>query len=491
MRARRAVVIGAGLGGLALALRLLHQGLDVVVLEREPEIGGRAAQIRGGGYTFDVGPSLITMPWVLEELFELAGARLRDRLRMHRLDPFYRIAWQGESRDFLFGADRAAMLEQIGRFSAADAGRYDAFLAASRRIYQEAILVAGRQDFQRFSTFLRLLPAMLRTGAVRSVDGFVGRFFKEPHVRQAFGFHPLFIGGDPFRVPAVYAALAYLQIDQGVWYAEGGVHALVRELGRLVQSGGGRIVTGRRVTRILTSGDRVRGVRTEEGEEVSADLVVSNADVLATQAELLERRSPRLSTTMSCFLLYLGAKRTYPSLHHHTLLVGHDYRRFIGQVTRRRQLPESLSLYLHAPARTEPAMAAEGGESLAVLLPVPNLSAGVDWEASRPLLRERVLEALESRDGLGLGCLRESIDFEASWTPLDFRDRLGAVDGNAFAVEPTLRQSAYFRTPNRDRELSGMYYVGAGTHPGAGIPGVLLGAEVTSDLVARDLGSKR
>jgi phytoene desaturase len=488
MRAKRAVVIGAGLGGLAVAIRLLHQGLEVVLLEREPEIGGRAAQIRGRGYTFDAGPSLITMPWVLEELFQLAGEGLHDRLCLHRLDPFYRISWEGESRRFLFGGERESMLDQIGQFSAADARRYDAFMAASRKIYEQAILVAGRRDFQHLSSFLRLLPAMLRLGAVRPVDSFVGRFFEEPHVRQAFGFHPLFVGGDPFRVPAVYAALAYLQVEQGVWYAEGGVHALVRELGRLVTSGGGRIVTGRRVTRILISGDRVRGVRTEEGEEISADLVVSNADAIATQAELLGRRPPRRTQSMSCFLLYLGSRRSYPSLHHHTLLVGANYRGFIDAVTRSRSLPGTLSLYVHAPARTEAAMAAPGGESIAVLLPVPNLAAGVDWGQRRSELRDRVLDAMESPAGLGLEGLREAVDFEASWTPLDFRDRLGAVDGNAFAIEPTLRQSAYFRTPNRDRRVLGLYHVGAGTHPGAGIPGVLLGAEVTAGLIAREPG---
>ena len=488
MRPRRAVVIGAGLGGLAVALRLLAQGLEVVILEREKTLGGRAAQIQERGFTFDVGPSLITMPWVLEELFGVAGVRLQDRLRMHRLDPFYRISWQDEDRAFLFSGERESMTDQIGQFSARDARRYDAFLSASRRIYEEAILVAGRQDFQRFSSFLRLLPAMTRLGAIRSVDHFVGRFFEEPHVRQAFGFHPLFIGGDPYRVPAVYAALAYLQIEQGVWYAEGGVHALVRELGRLVAQGGGRIVTGRRVTSVLVSDGHVRGVRTAEGEEVSADLVVSNADVLATQTELLGRPRPGLQTTMSCFLLYLGTRRPYPSLSHHTLLVGRDYRGFIEDVTRRARLPESVSLYVHAPARTEPSMAAPGGESIAVLLPVPNLRSGSEWAEVAPRVRERVMDALESDRGLGLAGLRESLAFEASWTPLDFRDRLGAVEGNAFAVEPTLRQSAYFRTPNRDRKLRGLYYVGGGTHPGAGIPGVLLGAEVTAGLVARDLG---
>jgi len=480
-RRRRAVVIGAGLGGLAVALRLLHQGLDVVVLEREPEIGGRAAQIRARGFTFDVGPSLITMPRLLEELFELAGVRLWDRLRMHRLDPFYRISWQDETRSFLFSGEREAMLQQIGQFSAADARRYDAFLAASRRIYERGVLGTGKRDSQRFAGLRQVLP-----GALRSVDGFVGGFFQEPHVRQAFGLHPLFIGGDTYRAPAAYAALAYLQIEEGVWYAEGGVHALVEELGRLVSKAGGRIVTDRRVTRINSSQERVRSVRTQAGEEVEADLIVSNADPLATQTELLGRRASGPSPMMSCFLLYLGSRQAFPQLQHHTVLVGRGHRDFIADVTRHGRLPESISLSVHAPARTEAAMAPRGGESIAVQLPVPNLRAGLDWETTAPELRQRVLNALEYPGGLGLGCLSDSIDFEACWTPLDFRDRLGAVDGNAFAVDPTLRPSAYLPTPNRDRRLRGLYYVGGGTHPGAGIPGALLSAELTARLAAQD-----
>jgi phytoene desaturase len=491
VRPKRAVVIGAGLGGLAVALRLLHQGLDVVILEREAAIGGRAAQIRGGGFTFDVGPSLITMPWVLEELFELAGTRLQERLRLHRLDPFHRVCWQGEGRSFLVSGEREAMLEQIGQFSADDARRYDAFLAAGRRMYQKAILAAGSRDSRRFPSFLRLLPARIRLGAIRPLDGLAGRFFKEPHVRQAFGFQPLLVGGDPYRAAAVCAALAYLQVEHGVWYAEGGVHALVKELGRLITQGGGRMVTGRRVTRVLTSGDRVRGVRTAEGEEVSADLVVSNADALATQSELLGRSRPGLTATMSCFLLYLGVRNSYPSLQHHTLLFGAQYSRFIRDLSRGRLMPDRLWLSVQAPARTEAAMAPPGGESISVQLPVPNLRNGVDWGHAGPELRERVLDALESPEGLDLACCRDSIDFEACWTPLDFRDRLGAVDGNAFGAESTLSQSAYVQTPKRDRKLPSLYYVGAGTHPGAGIPGVLLGAEVTARLVSQELGSHR
>ncbi|MDQ6900052.1 MAG: phytoene desaturase, partial [Candidatus Dormibacteraeota bacterium] len=215
---------------------------------------------------------------------------------------------------------------------------------------------------------------------------------------------------------------------------------------------------------------------------------VSNADAMATVAELLGRSRPRLRSTMGCYLLYLGTRRSYPQLHHHTLLVGADYHGFITDVTRRLRLSADISAYVHAPARTEPGMAPAGGESLAVLLPVPNLRARLDWRGTAPELRERLLNELESPEGLALSGLRSDIAFEAAWTPVDFRDRLGAVDGNAFAAEPTLRQSAYFRTPNRDRRLPNLYYAGGGTHPGAGLPGVLLGAEVTSNLVNSDLG---
>jgi phytoene desaturase len=481
-RAPRVVVVGSGLGGLAVAVRLLAAGFHVTVLEQGDRPGGRAGRIRESGFTFDTGPSLITMPDVLDDLFATAGASLSDHLHLVPLDPYYRIDYEGDGRSFLFSGDRGSMQREIARFSVEDAERYDAFLSHSRRVYEEAILAAGRRPFLRFTDFLGLVPSMLRLGALRSVQGFVGRYFRDPHVQQAFGFHPLFIGGDPFRVPAVYAALAYLQIAGGVWYSRGGVYSVVEALSCFVRSGG-RLVTGCRVTEILHDGGSVRGVRTADGDVVEADYVISNADVVETQRSLLGREARPPALTMSCYLLYLGTSRPFPQLEHHTLLVGRDYRGFIHDVTRGGRLPESLSLYVHAPSRTEPAMARAGGESITVLLPVPHLSADKQWEQVEPRLRECVLDVLESPDGLRLSGLRDSILVERSWTPLDFRDQLGAVQGNAFGPEPTLRQSAYFRQPNQDRRLDGMYYVGAGTHPGAGIPGVLMTAEVTANLV--------
>lgn len=481
---QRAVVIGSGLGGLATAIRLLAAGLDVTVVEQEPTVGGRAGQIRGDGFTFDVGPSLITMPELIDDVLRTAGTSSDRELRLRALDPAYRIDWTGEERSFMFTSDRDELRRQVASFNVRDAERLDAFLEASRRIHEDAVLYAGRRDFLHLSDFIALVPRMVRLGALRSVDGFVHNYFEDHHVREAFAFHPLFIGGNPYRVPAVYTALAYLQVAGGVWYADGGVRAVVDAFERQVRRGG-TVITGEKVESIMHNG-RAHGVRLASGEEIAADFVVSNADVESTR-RMSGLGPSRSRLTMSCFLLYLGTSKRFPDLEHHTLLVGRDYRGFIDGVTERRQLPDDLCLYVHAPSRTEPSMAVAGGESISVLVPVPNLLGRAGWPEAGDALRERVLDTLESPEGLGLTGLRDAIVFERRWTPLDFRDRLGALAGNAFGPTPVLTQSAYFRQPNRDKRIGGLYHVGAGTHPGAGIPGVLLGAEVTTRLLLEEV----
>jgi len=475
------VVVGAGLGGLAAALRLQGMGYEVTVLEQCATPGGRAAQLRTDGFTWDTGPSLITMPWVLEEAFAAGGLDLHREVRMRRLDPLYRIRWAGEERAFDFTDSREGLRAEIAKFDARDATRLDGFVEALRPIYEDGILAAGRRAFPDVRSFARLVPTMARMGAVLPLHHFVARHFRHPRVREAFSFHSLFIGGDPFRVPAIYGGLVYLQLLDGGWYCDGGVYSLVEAMARPLD-----VRCGARVEAIETARDGVRAVRLAGGERVAADVVISNADVLRTH-ELLGRPAPlrRLRPTMSCLLLYLGCDRRFSSLLHHTLLVGDGYRSFIRDVTRTGKLPRTFSTYVHAPARTEPAMATDGGDSLAVLLPVPNLRAGIDWSRAADGLRDALVRDLEQTFGLdGLG---SSVRVEHRMTPLDFASRFGAVDGNAFAVEPTLHQSAYFRAPNRVASVPGLYHVGGGTHPGAGIPGVLMGAEVTAGLVAADL----
>jgi phytoene desaturase len=480
------VVIGAGLGGLACALRLQALGCTVTVLDQCATPGGRAARLRDQGFTWDLGPSLITMPWVLEETFAAAGLDLHAEVDLVALEPFYRIHWAEEERHLDFGP-RARMPEELAKFSARDARAFEPFMEALRPIYEQGILGAGRRAFSTPGELARFTPAMARLGAALPLHRFVARHFEHPRVREAFSFHSLFIGGDPFRVPAIYAALVYLQLLDGVWYARGGVHSVVEAMARGVADL--RCGPDHRVVRIDERGGRVRGVETAGGARIDADLVVHNGDALALGGLLgrSARTRGRLARrpTMSCFLLYLGTDRPFDRLLHHTLLVGDGYRDFIADVTRRGRMPSSFSTYVHAPTRTEPAMGPRGGgDSLCVLLPAPNLRGRVDWEREADALRDALVADLEASFGLdGLGA---AIAVEHRMAPPDFARRYGAVDGNAFAIEPTLHQSAYFRPHNRHRRVAGLYLAGGGTHPGAGIPGVLLGAEVTAGLVAAD-----
>ena len=476
----RVAVIGSGLGGLAVALRLQGLGCDVTLFEQRDAPGGRASRLRSGGFTWDTGPSLITMPWVLEHAFAAGGLDMHHELTLRRLDPLYRIRWAGEQRSFDFCDSPERLREEVARFSQADSRRVDDFLEALRPIYEDGILAAGQRAFGDLRSFAALVPAMAKLRAIMPLYRFVARYFDHPRVREAFSFHSLFIGGDPFRVPAIYGALVYLQVLDGGWYADGGVYSLVEAMARPLD-----VRYGARVEAIETAGGRVRAIRLDTGERVRADAVVSNADVLTTD-RLLGRRPPLrpLRPTMSCFMLYLGLDRTFDELLHHTLLVGPGYREFIRNVTRGRLIPQTFSTYVHAPARTEPAMATPGGESLAVLLPVPNLRAGLDWERKAEGLRDALVSDMEQ--SFGLSGLEAAVQVEHRMAPPDFAREFGAVDGNAFAIEPTLHQSAYFRAPNRVRGVTGMYHVGGGTHPGAGIPGVLLGAGVTGALVAAD-----
>jgi phytoene desaturase len=481
----RVVVIGAGLGGLAVALRLQGAGCDVTVLEQRGSPGGRASRLRDGGFTWDTGASLITMPWILEETFAAGGLDLHREVGLRRLDPLYRIRWADEERTLDFVDSPVRLREEVARFSVTDARRVDDFLEATRAIYEQAVLGAGRRPFADLRSLAAVLPAMARLDAMIPMYSFVARFFRHPRVREAFSFHSLFIGGDPFHVPAIYASLVYLQVRHGGWYADGGVYSVVEAMAHPLD-----LRCGARVEAIETAGGRVRGVRLESGQRLAADVVVSNADVLRTDALL--GRAPegrRLRPSMSCFLLYLGVDRVFDALRHHTLLVGRDYRGFIQTATRGRKLPRTFCVYVHAPVRTEPGMAERGGDSLAILLPVPNLSADVDWEREGDGLRDALIADLEGT--FGLVGLDNAVRVEHRMTPLDFAREFDAVDGNAFSLEPTLTQSASFRPPNRVRGVAGMYHVGAGTHPGAGIPGVLLGAGVTAELVLADARTDR
>jgi phytoene desaturase len=477
----KVIVVGAGLGGLGTALRLQGAGHDVTVVEQLPAPGGRASQLIDGQYVWDTGPSLITMPWVLDETFAAGGLTFRDEVQLSSLEPYYRIHWAGEDRHLDFMTDRDGMQAELAKFSSNDARAFDGFLAALRPIYEEGILAAGRRNFDSPLALAGFLPTMARLGAALPLHTFVSRHFEHERVREAMGFHSLFIGGDPFRVPAIYGALVYLQFLDGVQYARGGVYSVVQAMARHLD-----VQCNTTIERIEHHGGRVRGVRTADGALLRADAVVWNGDaimldrVLGVRPQLRTRR-----TTMSALLLYLGTDRPFPRLQHHTLMVGTGYKRFIKDVTSRRRMPANFSTYIHAPSRTDDGMAPAGTDSIAILLPVPNLRSGDTWDADHTrAVAAAVVDDLDAT--FGLTGLADATVVEHHMTPVDFRDRYAAVDGNAFALEPTLHQSAAFRVPNRHPKIRGVYAVGGGSHPGAGVPGVLFGAEVTAGLIAAD-----
>ena len=492
-RRARVVIIGGGFGGLAAAIRLQAAGYAVRLVEARERLGGRAYQLRESGFTFDMGPTLITVPRLLEELWELAGRRLEDDLTLAPLRPYYRIYFQN-GRHFDYGASPEEDEREIARFAPDDVAGYRAFMRVTESIYQRAFEDLAGQPFDRFATFARVVPELVRLGAARSVYSLVADHIHNPYLRTVFSFHPLFIGGNPFRASAIYSIVPYLERQGGVHFAPGGMHSVIEAMARLLTDLGGEITCGHAVAEILVEGGRTTGVRLEDGTTLAASVVVANSDAATTLLSLVDRQArPRLERwrlnryrySMSCFLLYLGLDRQYDKLLHHTIIMPDRYRALISHIFDGRGLPDDLALYLHAPTKTDPDMAPPGGESLYILAPVPHLGRGIDWEREANPFRDRIIHFLEH--DFGLTGLSESILVERQFTPLDFQSELRSWLGAAFSIEPTLTQSAWFRPHNRVGGVRGLYLVGAGTHPGAGVPGVLLSASITSQLVRADV----
>jgi phytoene desaturase len=490
---RRAIVIGSGFGGLALAIRLQAAGLQVTLLEKREKIGGRAYQLKDKGYTFDMGPSLITAPHVLDSVFRAAGKRLQDYVDLIPLDPYYRVFFHdGTHLDYV--GDPHRMKAQMREFSEDDANRFDAFMDQVRPIYDAVIGDRlGSKPFDTLGTMVGFLPRMAKLKAFMPVTSFVNRFFEDFRHRFIFSFHPLFVGGNPFYTPSIYLMIPFLEREGGVWFSKGGMYSLVEAMGKVFREIGGAIQTEAEVSRIRVEDGRATGV--EVGEEfLAADLVVSNADVGHTYKYLIDpehrkrwtdKKIDKTDFSMSCFLLYLGTKKQYPQLEHHTLILAERYKGLLKDIFDRKVLPDDFSMYLHVPTRTDPGMAPEGSESMYVLVPVANNQSGIDWEAKKEEFADTVIDFLEE---WGMEGLRENLESLHLFTPDDFATELNAFHGNAFAIEPKFTQTAWFRPHNRSEDIEGLYLVGAGTHPGAGVPGVFLSAETTYGSVAEDLG---
>lgn len=490
----RAVVVGSGFGGLALAIRLQAGGFDVTVLEKRDKPGGRAYVYEDGGFKFDGGPTVITDPTCLEELWTASGRRMSDDVELVPVDPFYRLCWE-DGFTFDYANDQAALDRQIGAVSPGDVAGYAKFLRFSEAVLEKGYVGLGAVPFLDFRSMVKVAPALVKLESYRNVYALVARFIKDEHLRQAFSFHTLLVGGNPFKTSAIYALIHALERRWGVWFPKGGTGALIGGMVKLFESLGGTVRLSSAVRTITTAGGRTTGVVLEDGTSLDADVVASNADVMHTYRDLLAhdprgvaeaRRLGRKRFSMSLFVVYFGLKGDHRGLAHHTVCFGPRYRALIAEIFGADKLADDFSLYLHAPNATDTSLAPPGHSAYYVLSPVPHLgTADIDWAVEGPRYRDRIFDYLEQRY---IPNLKRDLVVSRMLTPFEFRDDLNSHLGSAFSLEPILTQSAWFRPHNRDAKIAGLYFTGAGTHPGAGVPGVVGSAKATASLMLADAG---
>lgn len=484
----QAVVVGAGFGGMAAALRLRARGFDVRVFDNQAKAGGRAGVYHRDGYTFDAGPTVITAPFLFDELWELFGKKRADSIEFRPLAPWYRIRF-ADGRSFDYGGTDEQLIQRVREFAPADVDGYEALLKKVEAIYKVGFEQLGDVPFDSAMSMLAVLPRMIALRSDRSVYAFVSRYIRDEALRKVFSFQPLLVGGNPFHTTSIYSLIQHLERKDGVLFAMGGTAALVEAMVRLMESQGIDLHLNCGVRKVAIENGRAVGVELDSGEMVTADCVVANADAPALYRQMIEPKwrkkwtNARVRTrkySMGLFVLYLGARKQFPDLAHHTVLFGKRYKELLQEIFEHKVLSEDISLYLHAPTRTDPSLAPAGCESMYALVPVPNLECVhkervIDWAVAGPALAERVITLLDETVCPGL---RGDIDVQFHVTPEHFRDTLRTEHGTGFSIQPSLLQSAWFRFHNRSEDVRGLYLVGAGTHPGAGLPGVLCSAKV-------------
>ncbi|MEO0752709.1 MAG: phytoene desaturase [Pseudomonadota bacterium] len=489
----QAIVIGAGLGGLASAMRLGAKGYRVTVLDRLDTPGGRGSAIWQNGHRFDLGPTIVTVPQVFEDLWAACGRDFHKDVGLEALDPFYEIRWPDGS-SFRARQDTDAVMEEVARLSPGDVPGYKRYLRDSEKRYWLGFEDMGRRPMHRLLDLIKVLPAFAMLRADWSIHKLVSKRVRDPRLRMALSFHPLFIGGDPFHVTSMYALVSHLEKSYGVHYAMGGVDAIARAMVGVIAGQGGHVQQGAEVDEIVMRGKRATGVRLKGGQEIAADIVVSNADAGHTYDHLMrnapKRRwtPPRLKRTrwsMGLFVWYFGTRGTaekWPEVGHHTILNGPRYKGLVRDIFIKGKLADDMSLYVHRPSVTDPTVAPKGDDTFYALSPVPHLGHDdpVDWTQMAETYRQKVQSVLEDQLLPGLGA---HLSASEVYTPETFRDRYLSPHGAGFSIEPRILQSAFFRPHNVSEEAQGLYLVGAGTHPGAGLPGVISSAEVLAQLV--------
>lgn len=490
---KSAVVIGSGFGGLALAIRLQAAGIQTTIIEARDKPGGRAYYWERDGFIFDGGPTVITDPPCLTQLWALTGHDMAQDVELMPVMPFYRLNW-ADGTNFDYSNDDAKLRSEIEKLNPEDVAGYAKFLEYSAGVHDEGYVKLGTKAFLDFASMIKAAPALAKYQAWRSVYSMVSSFVKNEKLREALSFHTLLVGGNPMKTSAIYALIHKLEKDGGVWFAKGGTNRLIAAMVKQFERIGGTLILGDPVERIETQGERTTGVVTQSGHRIDCDAVATNGDIMHSYRDLLghhprgEKAAASLSRkkfSPSLFVVHFGIKGTWPGIPHHMILFGPRYKGLLDDIYTHGVLPQDFSLYLHHPTVSDPSMAPEGCSTFYALAPVAHQGKlPIDWEEMGPVFEKRILDEVGRRL---IPDIHERIVTKFHYTPADFGTDLNAHLGSAFSLEPVLTQSAWFRVHNRDDVLSNLYFVGAGTHPGAGIPGVVGSAKATAELMIEDL----
>ncbi|MEI6043970.1 MAG: phytoene desaturase [Chloroflexota bacterium] len=487
------IVIGSGFGGLAAAIRLAAKGHKVNLFEKRDKPGGRAYVFEQDGFKFDAGPTVITAPFMFDDLWKAAGKRREDYFELVKCNPYYRI-FDHKGRYFDYNSDEASILRQMAERNPADAANYTRFMKTSKFIFEKGFALID-YPFLSLIDMFKVAPDLIMAKSYLSVYQYVAQFFKDEFLRRCFSFHPLLIGGNPFTAPSIYALVDYLEQEWGILYAMGGTGAIIAAMVKLLEELGGKIHLNSEVQEILVQDRCVMGVRLADGTVHRSDIIVSNGDVANTYRKLIPERYRRKNSnrriegikySMSLVVIYFGTKRRYDesNLAHHSIILGERYKDLLKEIFGNKALPKDFSLYLHRPSKTDPTVAPDGCESFYVLSPVPNMGSEIDWAKAAKPYRDTIMKFLEENY---LPDLQQNIVVEHMVDPRYFQHELNSYLGASFAVQPLLLQSAWFRPHNRSEDFDNLYIVGAGTHPGAGLPGVLASAIIAERLISQSI----
>ena len=480
------IVIGSGFGGIASALRLRAKNHNVTLIEKHNDLGGRARVFKKNGFTFDAGPTVITAPYLINELFQLFNKNSENYIKLKPLDVWYRFVFEDGSQ-FDYSGDENKMKDQIEKINKEDYIGYERLVSFTKKIFEKGFTELSDVPFDKPIFMLKQIPALLKLKSYKSVYNLVSSYIKNDKLRRMLSMHPLLVGGNPFTTTSIYGLILYLEKKWGIHYSMGGTGQIVNGLEKLMLEEKINIIKGKEVKELITKNKKITSVKLNDGSEIKADNVICNADPPAVYSNLISEKlstffkwkMKRMEYSMGLFVYYFGTKIKYENVEHHTIKFGEKYEEHLNDIFNNKKLNNDISYYLHRPTATDQSMAPIGNDCFYVLVPVPNNQSGINWGEKGEMLKNLVIEKMEDL----MPNLRKNIVEDFYLTPDYFENELNTKFGSGFSIQPKFTQSAYFRFHNKSEIYDGLYFVGAGTHPGAGVPGVLSSAKVLDKII--------